>query len=209
MDKMTNIKDTHLKIQNYGKLIFQELKKLLYIGITEKEAYTKISDFLKQHNDIDRLWHPIVIKFDSSTAIPEVSYKPSEKTLSRIVTIDIGIVIKGFEVDYAETWLVSSSQNLQNMIDSAKNVLSIASANITSYSPKNLFFEIKHLIDETGYLHVAKTAGHRLGKFPTKKSLIKIRENEEAIHFDKGGWVIEIHLTDGKHGAFFEDLVFI
>lgn len=195
--------------QNRAKEIFREIVPLVQQGMSEKEAQANIISFLEKHPEVDRLWHQVVVKFDKSTIFPEVSYIATDKKLDNLVTVDLGFVISGLEVNYAETWVLSNDSALEHMITSTKRIWNFAAERIHTLSPAKLFASIQSEAKNAGYSHIAPTAGHKLGKFPTKKSIVKIRANETIANFEPGGWMIEIHLSNGAYGAFYEDLVIL
>lgn len=190
--------------------IFQEIKNLIYPGISELKAKNSIIGFLENHPEVEKFWHPVVVKFDQSTANPEFGYQPSNDVQCHsIALVDVGFVIEGYEVDYAETWLLRPNKKMQQLVDSAKIILAQAISEITRHTPSSLYRHIQELALMAGFKQIAESGGHRLGYYPTKKSDSKIKANNPTDHFDSGGWMVEVHISDGQYGAFFENVAWI
>ena len=205
------------KIYNYQnnnilcKKILEEAEKLLRPGMSELELFTKLKNFITSIPEIEGIWHPIIVKFDSSTLNTDIAYKPSgNSTYNEIAIIDIGIIANGIELDDAKTFGVTQkAKTLIQKTDAIINKFKILCTENKELQPKQAFLDLCEIAKLQGVTQIAKTAGHVLGEFPTIKSKIKIRASEEVEYFTPGSWMLEVHLSDGEIGCFKEELVFL
>ncbi len=192
------------------KQILEEAKKILQPGISELEVFTRLKVYIESIPEIERLWHPIKVKFDHSTLNTEITDKPSEtSTYNEIAIIDIGIVANGIELDDAKTFGITSEAKI--LIEKTDQIMKEFKALIEDIrpSPRQAFLNLCDIALFYGVTQIAPTAGHVLGEFPTRKSKIKIRESEEAEFFTPGSWMLEVHVQMGNIAAFKEELIFL
>lgn len=192
------------------KEVLEFANESLRPGMNELELFKNLKTFILNHPDIDSIWHPIVVKFDQSTLNVGVKHKPSESVVfNEIAIVDIGIVSAGIELDDAKTF--GASQNAKDLIAVIDPIMMSFREFVlnSKSSPKEAYFELTKIARNYGVKQIAQDAGHILGVFPTMKSKIKIRESEEAKSFTNGSWMLEVHISDGKIGAFKEELVYI
>ncbi len=203
----------HSILQNKVKYIANEIASFLKIGLSEKDAYAYAKQLIKSDGQIEGIWHPIVIKFDESTLIKGVKYRPRDDIkLKNIAIIDLGLILEGIEIDYGIT--VSLNKKCHALLQSARSILNIAVKELEKshhkYTPSGFYQFICEQTKKATLTQISESAGHSLGVFPTPKSKVKIRLNETAKDFSAyRAWMVEIHVSDGSYGAFFEDLVYL
>lgn len=205
--------EKHLTLQTKVKEVASEIASFLKTGVSEKEAYRQAIQIIKNDNRIEGIWHPIVIKFNKSTLIEGVKYRPLEEVkLKDIAVIDLGLIVDGVEIDYGIT--VGFSEKTQRLVRSAKDILNLSISELkeshNKYSPSSFYKFICEQAKAYNVDQIAQSAGHSLGVYPTSKSKVKIHPLESALDFSAyPAWMIEIHVSDGNYGAFFEDLVYL
>ncbi|MEQ9115881.1 MAG: M24 family metallopeptidase [Rickettsiales bacterium] len=203
----------HLILQNKAKEVVAKVASFLKPNLSEKEVYKFARETIKNDPDIEGIWHPITVKFDRSTLIDGVLHKPSEDVLlHEVAIIDLGLIINGVEIDYGVT--VGFNKKAKQLANKAVEILHKAlnelEQNFSKYSPAEFYKVIEGYAKESNLFLISKSAGHSLGIFPTPKSKIKIRPDETALDFKEyAAWMVEIQVSDGSIGAFFEDLVYL
>ena len=139
-----------------------------------------------------------------------MKYKPdNKKKYSEIAIVDIGIISKGLELDYGRTF--GRTEEALKLIKDTDNAISQFKSLLKTkiMSPKDAYKTLIKIAENNAVSQIAETAGHIIGKFPTKKSKIKIKESEEAETFSPGSWMIEVHLSNGIIGSLREDIIFL
>lgn len=200
----------YLRRQKLGWNIISEAGASFTVGLSEVEAYNQLNEIMTKHG-IANFWHPTCIKFDDSTLQPGVRHRPqSDVFLNKIAIIDIGIIIDGFEVGCGKSFGFSDSG--RKLAQSAKDIfLDTATFLKTNPAtpPAQIYAWMSSRAKHYGYEQIAPTAGHALGAYPTPKKDPKISPKDTNKNLSKGGWMIEVHISDGTHGAFYEDLIWI
>ena len=193
--------------------LFPEICNLFKPGCTELEASRLLQTFLKNRG-LAQNWHPPVIKFEESTLKPGVRHKPSQDiSYQNIAYLDLGLVMNGYEVDYGATLSSGSDPSINRLVETAKKLLKDGQQKLENesykWSPAKLHAWIQEQACKAGYETLSYHVGHSLGPFPTPKKDYLISEKNPANSFAQGAWVVEIHIGNGKWGAFFEDLAFV
>lgn len=199
--------EKHFELQKKGWLILGEIEKCLQIGMTEKELFSKAEGIFEEFG-VSQIWHPTTIKFDENTLNPGISRSPSTTMkFTEMAIIDIGVVLDGLEVDCGRSYGISDTS--QKLAKSAEAIFEEIKPFLSGLSPAETFQKICTLAEKRKLTQIAESAGHKLGPYPTPKRLEKIQINNTNPSLSSGGWMVEIHVSDGKFGAFFEDFVFL
>ena len=208
--KTLELVEQHLASQHKIRSIFSSLEAFIQKGRTEKEVSDDIEHFLKSEGH--KSWHPLVVKAGTNSFKKGVKHIPhATDAISDLCIVDIGIIINEVEADFAKT--ICFQESCKNLVSVAQTILKEALQIVASkkMSPSELFFWIDQRASDFGYSQICDTAGHRVGKYPTPKSVTKIRANEPQSTFEQGGWMVEIHIGDKntQRGAFFEDFIYV
>lgn len=200
----------YLKRQNIGWDILTEAKEWLQPGINEVEAHEKLTATFKNFNITD-FWHPTCIKFDTSTLKPGVRHKASKDTcLQNMAIIDIGIIINGFEVDCGRSF--GFNDETKKLAQTSEDIFLETKQKLKqepTLAPADIYKYICDRATHHNYEQIAPTAGHSLGAYPTPKRDPKISPKDSNSQLTPEGWMIEVHISDSKNGAFFEDLIWV
>lgn len=187
-----------------------ELSSHIRPGMREEEAHVYYKNLCQKH-DVSKNWHPPKIRFGPNTLknFKETS-EPVVLKDEDIFFIDIGPVVDGHEADYGETFAVGASFDHKHIADTAKKVFDEVAVHWKKRPSRGpeLYEFARERAKFYGYELNLGMDGHRLGDFPHhlihKGALL---ECEEVVV--PNAWILEIHLwrTDGKFGAFFEDIL--
>lgn len=205
------MKEKILILREKGKEIFKHLASRLTPGVSEKEYYDFIIKTLIEQG-VEKNWHPVVVKFDESTFKEGVKHIPSSEIIyNHVAVLDVGFVLDGIELDFGETF--TNDSNYFSLVEASKKIASEGIKLIKSHDgdipPNEVYTFLCKKAETYGFGMIAQNAGHRIGQYPTPKSEIKIRKNDPAERFCGGGWMIEVHIGDGRFGAFFEDYFYL
>lgn len=201
---------THKEVQQRTVEIFKELKFLIRKGISEKNAKFQIIRFLKNHPEVNRIWHPVVLKFDQSTLNPNWHYSPADKvSFNDIAILNVGVVVDGIECEYADTWSIKENSASEELIQKSKDIMNKLVTIVDKHSASSLYDWLCEEANKVGLKPVTETIGHRIGLYRTDKKIAKIQHNHPMKCFEPGAWMIELHLSDGVHGCFLEEFVWV
>ena len=196
----------------YQKKGFEVLDKILsrfdqHRDLTEAQGLKIVQEECLK-NQLDKFWHPSVIKFDEHTLIPGVKHVPDiSKKLTEMCIVDIGPVMDGQEVDCG-TSLGLSDRAKKMALVSQEIFFETKELILRDYahlSPAAIYHSMQALAQKRGYQFIAPTAGHTLGPFPTQKREVKISPEEKSPLLKGGGWMVEVHIGNGEIGAFYEN----
>jgi Xaa-Pro aminopeptidase len=180
-------------------------------GMTEATARQIAKDILQQ-SGVDRLWHPVIIRFGVNTC--KIYSEPSEKDTilqhNDIFFIDLGPVYQGHEGDVGATFVVGEDAAMQHCADAAQQLFDIVRNRWLQQdcSGAQLYQFAEQQAQQLGYQLNLAIKGHRLGDYPHKLyagcNLGDFSGTPRA-----GIWVLEIQI---KHptlaiGAFYEDVL--
>ena len=201
------VNNQHPKLQQKGWEILAEIITLTKPGISEWQATQNANEVFKKHG-ITQFWHPTCIKFDKNTLKPGVAHKAEKETFFKHMAIfDIGPVIDLVEVDCGKS--VGLDTKSQKLAQDSQLIFNEACTylkkNIENLSPSAFYTAIQKMCSDHDLEFIAPSAGHRLGPYPTPKRACKISASDTNNRFESGGWMIEIQVSNGEFGAFFED----
>lgn len=180
-------------------------------GMTEATARQMAKDFLQQ-SGVERLWHPIIIRFGRNTCKIYSEASENEIVLQEndIFFIDLGPVYAGHEGDVGATFVVGKHQGMQQCASAAQRLFErvreywltqkIAGHALYQYAQQQAI--------AMGYELNLAIKGHRLGDYPHK-----LYAGGNLGDFNgvprAGIWVLEIQIKDPSLGigAFYEDVL--
>ncbi len=201
--------ETQKAKQLVGWQILDSIAARFDLGMTEVEAFKVAEEQLKKFG-VAQVWHPTVVKFEEATVLPGVRHKPSNlRKLESIAYIDLGVVIGGVEVDCGKSFgFTDQARRLASDAEKICHAMITRILQDSSISPSKSYSQYLELAESAGYRAVGKTAGHRLGPYPTKKKETKISASDASSSFESGAWMFEVHLSSRAIGAFHEELFF-
>ena len=183
-------------------------------GMSEIDLGKKVSELMKSKG-VGKPWYPTLIYFAHRTVNASRKNLPSDAKLKNgdIILIGVHPTKKRFMGDYSITTVFGENQELEELVDNAKEVqektINFATAKTTG---RELFEYSQGLMEEFGYrlLDLRGNIGHDVGIMPADGSKFERtfldRQNNEPL----GGkfWAIEPFMGN-EFGAAFEDIVFI
>jgi len=180
-------------------------------GMTEAMARQRAKEILQQ-SGVERLWHPVIIRFGVNTC--KIYSEPSEKETvlqeSDIFFIDLGPVYQGHEGDVGATFVVGQDAQLQHCADAAQQLFARVRARWLQQdcSGEQLYQYTEQQALILGYQLNLAIKGHRLCDYPHKLyaggNLGDFSGTPRA-----GVWVLEIQIKHPTRaiGAFYEDVL--
>ena len=152
----------------------------------------------------------IVLKFEQSTLNPDWHYSPADKvSFSNIAILNVGVVIEGIECEYADTWTIKENSASEELINKSKDIMTKLVTIVDKHSPSSLYDWICEEANKVGLKPITETIGHRLNLYRADRTVTKVQHKHPMKSFEPGGWMIELHLSDGEHGCFLEEFVWI
>lgn len=165
-------------------------------------------------------WHSPVVKCGRHTASPSSTLFRAVLKKEDVVIVDVGPVVDRFAGDYGITFTLGGPHPARELMASCRHVLDEASRRICSgaiHSSREIRDILDELVRASGYglamkrdemIHPmpgrGRTSWARVTTDFAAHSLRgRFRRSDEAGL--KGPWCIEVMLTDGRFGAFFED----
>lgn len=180
-------------------------------GMTEATARQLAKDIL-QRSGVDRLWHPVIIRFGVNTC--KIYSEPSEKDTvlqdNDIFFIDLGPVYAGHEGDVGATFVVGQDTAQQQCAAAAEDLFARVRQRWLQHgcSGSELYQYAEQQAVALGYELNLAIKGHRLCDYPHK--LFPGSNLGDFSGIPRAGiWVLEIQI---KHptlaiGAFYEDVL--
>jgi methionyl aminopeptidase len=173
---MVNLKsDQEIKIMAEGgkrlKKVVKELLPLIKKGITTKEIDSKAEELIKKQGGRSSFKTVSGYLWTICSPINEqiVHTKPSDRILKEgdVVTLDIGMLYKGFHTDYAITRLVGKNEDpkINKFLKTGEKTLyqAIKQAKIGNRLG-SISSTIEKEITGAGYFIIKKLTGHGIGK---------------------------------------------
>lgn len=180
-------------------------------GMTEATARQLAKDILQQ-SGVERLWHPVIIRFGENTC--KIYSEPSAKETvlldNDIFFIDLGPVYQGHEGDVGATFVVGQDAQLQHCADAAQQLFARVRARWLQQdcSGEQLYQYAEQQALLLGYQLNLAIKGHRLSDYPHK--LYAGGNLGEYSGTPRAGvWVLEIQIKHPTRafGAFYEDVL--
>ena len=191
--------------------VLRQIAAAMQPGMTEAQAREEAKHLLEA-SGVDRLWHPVIIRFGVNTC--KTYQQPSEKNVvlaaNDIFFIDLGPVYAGHEGDVGDTFVLGDDAIKLDCAVAAGKLFQL----VRQYwlqqqvSGAMLYQYAQQQADNLGYQLNLDIKGHRLGDFPHK-----LYNGGNLADFTAaptpGVWVLEIQLRHPTLpiGAFYEDVL--
>jgi len=197
--------------QQQSWAVLSQIVSAIKPGMTEGIARQLAKDLLQQ-SGVERLWHPVIIRFGVNTC--KIYSEPSEKDTilleNDIFFIDLGPVYVGHEGDVGATFVVGQDEELQHCADAAKQLFAKVRTRwlLQDCSGEQLYHYAEQQALMLGYQLNLAIKGHRLCDYPHKLyaggNLGDFSGTPRA-----GVWVLEIQIKHPTRaiGAFYEDVL--
>jgi len=180
-------------------------------GMTEGQASDQALQVLKEM-EMDRIWHPIKVRFGESTLATFHEPTPPDRVLGEqdIFFIDIGPVWQGHEGDAGDTFVVGDDPQMQACAQAARVLWDEVSTHWrhSQASGEKLYAHARQRAQAQGWRLNLDIKGHRLSDFP--HAIHKGGKlGDFPAHPASGLWVLEIQIAHPTRpfGAFYEDLL--
>jgi Xaa-Pro aminopeptidase len=180
-------------------------------GMLESEALAECKSVL-QNMKMDRIWHPILIRFGENTLRTFKERSEGEPRLKDddIFFIDLGVVWQGHEGDSGATFVVGADAEMHACAQDAKTVFNEVEHHwrTTGAGGKALYDYAAERAHALGWKLNLDIKGHRVSDFP--HAIFKAGNlGDFQPHPNAGLWILEIQLAHPTRpfGAFYEDLL--
>jgi Xaa-Pro aminopeptidase len=191
--------------------VVDKVASLIRPGMLESEALAQCRTVL-QDMGMDRIWHPILIRFGENTLKTFKQRSEGDPRLKEddIFFIDLGVVWDRHEGDAGATYVVGDDAAMRACAQAAKTVFDEVEHHwrTTGAGGKSLYDFAAKRAEALGWTLNLDVKGHRVSDFP--HAIYKAGDlGEFAPHPDAGLWILEIQLAHPTRpfGAFYEDLL--
>lgn len=180
-------------------------------GMLESDAVTECKTVL-QELGMERIWHPILIRFGENTLRTFKQRSESDPRLKDddIFFVDLGVVWQGHEGDAGATFVVGADKEMKACAEAAKTVFDEVEHHwrTTGAGGKALYDYAAERASALGWRLNLDIKGHRVSDFP--HAIYKAGNlGDFEAHPDAGLWILEIQLAHPTRpfGSFYEDLL--
>jgi Xaa-Pro aminopeptidase len=180
-------------------------------GMLESEAAAECKRIL-QDLGMDRIWHPILIRFGENTLRTFNQRSEGDPRLKDddIFFIDLGVVWQGHEGDAGATFVVGADAEMKACAEAAKTVFDEVEHHwrTTGAGGKALYDYAAERASALGWRLNLEIKGHRVSDFP--HAIYKAGNlGDFDAYPDAGLWILEIQLAHPTRafGSFYEDLL--
>jgi Xaa-Pro aminopeptidase len=215
-----------LEAQQKARQLLKQIeeRRLLTIGLTEKELTERIYDLALDLFGTKKHWHKRIVRTGANSVF-SFHENPPDLTLQEndLVYLDLGPVFDEFEGDIGKTYLLGSDPQKMKLLEDLERIwgeAKICYLNRPSMTGAELWVQVLKLTEEAGWAYGSQIAGHIIGEFSHKQRYGDLPEhrinqfnlmpmNSPAQDGSKRHWILELHLVDPgqQYGAFFEDLL--
>jgi Xaa-Pro aminopeptidase len=224
-DKMAKEKLTYA--QKIAAQLFEvvENNKLIVAGKSERQLNDEVAELALTKFGIREHWHKKVVRAGVNT-MSIYSDNPPDRIIQPddIVFIDFGVVVDGWEADFARTYVLGNDARklkLKNDVEKAWRETQEWFHKQSNVKASDLFEHTRKKSHEYGWTSAGEIAGHIVGKFPHEQpadpkslALDVHPDNHDDMSLldangDKRHWILEIHFVDKEHqiGAYVEQLL--
>jgi Xaa-Pro aminopeptidase len=202
-----------------------EKNKLIVPGKFESQLNLEIEKLAKAKFGIEQYWHKKIVRCGHNTT-SIYNDNPSDRVMQAddIVFIDYGIVVDGWESDFARTFVIGNDPRkikLKTDVEKAWGETRDWIHAQRNLSAADLFQFTRKKAKAYGWTSAGEIAGHIVGKFPHEqpedpKSLeldIHPDNTNDIFLRDHNGnkrhWILEIHFIDeaNRIGGYIEQLL--
>ncbi|VVE88338.1 M24 family metallopeptidase [Pandoraea bronchicola] len=189
----------------------EKIAALIKPGMRESEAITASKTLLGTLG-MDRIWHPVLIRFGENTLRTFSERSDNDPVLGDddIYFIDIGVVFDAHEGDCGVTRTTGADPEMQRCADDAKRLFGIVQDHwrTQGVSGQALYAFAKAQAETMGWVLNLDMKGHRVSDFP--HAIYKAGKLADLTDTPNGGlWILEIQIAHPTRafGAFYEDLL--
>lgn len=189
----------------------EKISALIKPGMRESEAIAASKALLGELG-MDRIWHPVLIRFGKNTRLTFSERSDDDPVLGDddIYFIDIGVVFGAHEGDCGFTRTTGSDPDMQRCADDAKRLFGIVKDHWRTHgvSGQALYEFAKAQAEVLGWVLNFDMKGHRVSDFP--HAIYKAGKLADLADTPSGGlWILEIQIAHPTRpfGAFYEDLL--
>ncbi|MDE1184732.1 M24 family metallopeptidase [Paraburkholderia sp.] len=191
--------------------VVDRMSRIVRPGMLESEANVECKKLLVELG-MDRIWHPILIRFGENTLKTFKQRADVDPRLNDddIFFIDLGVVWDAHEGDAGATFVVGNDADMQACATAAKTVFDDVEQHwrSTGAGGKALYDYAAERAAALGWKLNLDIKGHRVSDFP--HAIFKAGDlgSFESCP-DAGLWILEIQLAHPTRpfGAFYEDLL--
>jgi Xaa-Pro aminopeptidase len=180
-------------------------------GMLESKAAAECKRIL-QELGMDRIWHPILIRFGENTLKTFKQRSEGDPRLKDedIFFVDLGVVWQGHEGDAGATFVVGADAEMKACAEAAKTVFDEVEHHwrTTGAGGKALYNYAAERASALGWQLNLDIKGHRVSDFP--HAIYKAGNLGDFEPYpDAGLWILEIQLAHPTRpfGSFYEDLL--
>lgn len=216
-----------LEAEEIANQLFKAVEKnnLIVAGKSEEQLNIEVSKLALEKFGVQKHWHKKIVRSGTNT-LSIYSDNPSNRIIQEddILFIDFGIIVDGWESDFARTYVIGNSAKklkLKNDTEKAWYETQAWYQKQTTLKASDFFQFITEKAKEYGYTFGGEIAGHIVGEFPheqpldPKSSDLDIHPNNHNDMFlrDSKGykrhWILEIHFVDKENniGGYMEQLL--
>ncbi len=228
LDKAMNMTNDKIQFaQNTAAELFQTIEKnnLIVAGKSESQLNREVTELARNKFGVHTHWHKKIVRAGINTMAiytddpPDRIIQPDD-----LVIIDFGVVVDGWESDYARTYVLGNDPRkikLKNDVEKAWHEIQLWYRQQSSVKASDLFAMTRQKARAYGWTSAGDIAGHIVGKYPHEqpadpKSLeLDVHPSNPNDMFmpdangNKRHWILEVHFIDKEHGigAYFEQLL--
>ncbi|MFK0379052.1 M24 family metallopeptidase [Pandoraea sp. NPDC090278] len=189
----------------------EKIAAMIKPGMRESEAVAASKTLLGTLG-MDRIWHPVLIRFGENTLRTFSERSDNDPVLGDddIYFIDIGVVFGAHEGDCGFTRTTGSDPEMQRCADDAKRLFDIVHQHwrAEGVNGQALYEFAKAQAEAMGWMLNLDIKGHRVSDFP--HAIYKGGKLGDFEGTPNGGlWILEIQIAHPTRafGAFYEDLL--
>ncbi|VVE26889.1 M24 family metallopeptidase [Pandoraea commovens] len=189
----------------------EKIAAMIKPGMRESEAIAASKTLLGTLG-MDRIWHPVLIRFGENTLRTFSERSDNDPVLGDddIYFIDIGVVFGAHEGDCGFTRTTGSDPEMQRCADDAKRLFDIVHQHwrAEGVNGQALYEFAKAQAEAMGWVLNLDIKGHRVSDFP--HAIYKGGKLGDFEGTPNGGlWILEIQIAHPTRafGAFYEDLL--
>lgn len=191
--------------------VIAEMSERVHPGMLESEANSLCSEVLQEMN-MDRIWHPILIRFGENTlrTFKQRSQGDPRLEANDIFFIDLGVVWEGHEGDAGASFVVGTDLEMQACVQATRTVFDDVEHHwrTTGAGGRALYDFAAERANALGWDLNLDIKGHRVSDFP--HAIYKAGNLGDFDSSPQSGlWILEIQLAHRMRpfGAFYEDLL--
>jgi Metallopeptidase family M24 len=202
-----------------------EDRKLIVAGKSEEQLNNEITQLAREKFGVETHWHKKIVRTGANT-LSIYTDNPSDRIIQPddILFLDFGIVVDGWESDYARTYVLGNDARkikLKNDVEKAWYEIQAWYNKQTHVKASDLFALTRKKASEYGWTAAGDIAGHIVGKYPHEQP-VNPKSLELDVHPDnpndmflldangnKRHWILEVHFIDKENniGAYIEQLL--